>query len=128
MVYTFDDSTVSDLHKDAYGSRPGAGWWGRWHSMSDAMKQEEWDHLLAAAERSAHEERQAEERAQVRWDAHINQMMLDNGIDRATALRWDMQAMGANGDEGYYCYLWGISYTNEVAIREAVGAGALIAA
>jgi len=128
MVYTFDNDTVSDLHKDAYGSRPGAGWWGRWHAMSDAMKQEEWDHLLAAAEREANEEREAEERARVRWDAHINQMMLDHGIDRATALRWDMQAMGAGGDEGYYCYLWGISYANEVAIREAIGAGALIAA
>jgi hypothetical protein len=100
MAHTFDENTVSDLHKEAYGSRPGAGWWGRWRGMSSSEKQEEWDHLLSVAEQEAEQERQAEERARVRWDAHINQMMADNGIDRATALRWDMQAMGAGGDEG----------------------------
>jgi hypothetical protein len=28
----------------------------------------------------------------------------------------DMQAMNANGDEGYYCFLWGIGYANEAEI------------
>lgn len=42
--------------------------------------------------------------------------MADNGVDRATALRRDMQAMNANGDEGYYCFLWGIGYANEAEI------------
>ena len=63
-----------------------------------------------------HARQQAEARNKLRWAAHINQLMADNGIDRATALRWDMQAMGASGDAGYYCYLWGISHADEEEI------------
>jgi hypothetical protein len=39
-----------------------------------------------------------------------------------------MQAMNANGDEGYYCFLWGIGYANEVAIRKDLGATLALAA
>jgi hypothetical protein len=128
MVYTFDNDTVSDLHKDAYGFRPGAGWWAQWQAMDDAGRQAEWDRLINASEESVELERQAEAAAMGRWDAHIAQLMADNGVDRATALRWDMQAMNANGDEGYYCFLWGIGYANEVAIRKDLGATLALAA
>ena len=81
MVYTFDNDTVSDLHKDAYGMRPGAGWWARWKGMDDAARQAEWDYLCNAAESEARQEREAQDRAATRWEAHITKMMADNGID-----------------------------------------------
>jgi hypothetical protein len=120
MGYSFDENIVSDLHKDARGHRPGPGWWTRWSSMSADMKQQEWDSLLREAEWEAEEERRAEAAAQLRWEAHIRQLVESNGISRARALRWDMQAMEANDDVGYYCYLWGISYRNETEIKDCI--------
>ena len=116
MIYTFDSDTVSDLHKDAHGFRPSRQWWAAWNGMDDRGRQEEWDRLINEAEAEAANERERENRARTRWQAHIIQLMADNGISQDTALRWDMQAMGANGDAGYYCYLWGIGHTNEEEI------------
>lgn len=114
MTYTFDNDIVSDLHKSAHGCRPTGTWWFQWKAMTDDEKQEEWDYLLAVAERETEEERQA----LIRWDSHITQLMVDNNIDRATAIRWDMNAMDANKDAGYYCYLWGVnSFVHEKEIE-----------
>lgn len=33
------------------------------------------------------------------------------------ALRWDMAAMDAANDAGYYCFRWGISYSCESDIK-----------
>ena len=65
-------------------------------------------------------------RSNVMW--FNKKIMADNGIDRATALRWDMQAMGANGDVGYYCYLWGMSYSQETGINDTIGTKLALAA
>jgi hypothetical protein len=117
MAYTFDSNVVSDLHKEAYGFRPGQGWWAAWKDMDDQGRQEEWDRLSAAADEEALREQAAQQRAEERWNLHIAQLMRTNGIDRATALRWDMDAMDCDGDAGFYCYKWGIGYRNEEAIR-----------
>ena len=124
MAYTFDSNVVSDLHKEAYGFRPGQGWWAAWNGMDDQGRQEEWDRLGAYADEEELREQAAQQRAEQRWNLHIAQLMSMNGIDRATALRWDMQAMDCDGDAGYYCYRWGISYRNEDEITEAVGQAA----
>jgi hypothetical protein len=117
MERTFDTNVVSDLHKEAYGFRPGQGWWAQWRAWNDDQRQAEWDRLCQLSEASAEQERAAQERARQRWSAHILQLMGNNGIDRGSALRWDMEAMGAQGDAGYYCYLWGISYGHEEEIQ-----------
>ena len=57
-------------------------------------------------------ERKAQDAAHERWTAHISKLMSNNGIDYATALRWDLEAMDAM-DAGHYCYRWGLSYTAE---------------
>lgn len=62
---------------------------------------------------------------QQRWEDHINNLIAMGAGDRATAIRWDMQAEDAtNGghyDVGYYCYLKNIRYNNEEAIRSLLG-------
>jgi len=117
MDSTFDSNVVSDLHKEAYGFRPGQGWWAAWNGMDDQGRQEEWDRLGRAADEETAREHAAQQRAEARWAAHITKLMADNAIDRATALRWDMAAMDCDGDTGFYCYTWGISYLNEGEIN-----------
>mgnify|MGYP003349977037 CR=1 FL=1 len=74
---------------------------------------EDIEYLSKIAEREMEEERKAEARAKLRWEAHIAGLMQDNSVDRATALRWDMDAMDVNGDMGYYIYLWNMDYQLE---------------
>ena len=127
MAYTFDSNIVSDLHKDAYGFRPSSTWWAAWRGMDDQGRQEEWDRMCREVEAEEARRLTAEAAARVRWEQHIDQLMSANHIDRATALRWDMQALGCEGDAGYYCYQWGLSYDLEegilAEIREKVSAG-----
>jgi hypothetical protein len=52
MTYTFDEDTVSDLHKDAYGFRPGANFWSAWAAFNGDQKQVLWDSMLGTRERT----------------------------------------------------------------------------
>ena len=66
-TYTFDEDTVSDLHKDAYGFRPSGCWWGNWNTMSDAEKQEEWDQLIVSMVAREESRKEGERQAIIRW-------------------------------------------------------------
>ena len=120
MTYTFDDSLISDLHKDAYGYRPSSAYWLNWQTLSADDKQAEWEYLCSEVERSETLRFQAEVAAQVRWEKHIDQLMAINDIDRATAIRWDMDAEDAGSDYGYYCFKVGLSYDREIEIKKLV--------
>ena len=43
MLYTYDDQTYSDLHKDAYGYRPRDD---GWEYLSPVGKQIKWDSVM----------------------------------------------------------------------------------
>ena len=108
----------SDIHKDAVGFRPRD-----WETVSqktndEIVKDIEYYSKLADEEIELERKHQAEQRA--RWTAHIEGIMQDNGVNRATALRWDMDAMGAVGDVGYYCYLWSLGYELEGEIANEI--------
>lgn len=59
---------------------------------------------------------------QKRWELDIAKFQDLGAKDRATAIRWDMQAMdayhGGELDVGYYCYLRGIDYQLERPIAK----------
>ena len=118
MTYTLADSLVSDLHKEAYGYRPSKLWWSAWNGMSVADKQVTWDALIAEVQAECERERRMADLAHERWTAHLAQLMSDNSISYGTALRWDMAAMDAANDPGYYCFKWGISYSHETDISK----------
>lgn len=104
----------SDVHKDATGSRPYN--WSEVCKKTDGELVEDIEYYskLAQQEEALERQNQADQRA--RWNAHILGIMQDNGVNRATALRWDMDAMGAAGagdDVGYYCFLWNLGYDVE---------------
>jgi hypothetical protein len=63
MTYTYDDATVSDLHKAAYGDRPGAVFMRVWKGLSPDDKQGMWDYLCEKLE--AEMAREKEEALQV---------------------------------------------------------------
>ncbi len=114
-AYTFDDSIVSDLHKDAYGVRPTQMFWHSWDQYSADEKQAEWDWLVGKAEESARLDRERETRALEIFEARVTESIQAGARDRNQAIKWILQAEGLEGerDPGYVCYQLGLSYEHE---------------
>ena len=108
--YTYDENTVSDLHKDAFGFRPSQCWWEQWKSNTPAEKQVEWDYLIKAMEASFDEEKERESRAVVEFEIQVGRCRENGAKSREMALRWIMEASGADGDWEYFCFLNGLPY------------------
>ena len=108
-------SFYSDAHKDAYGYRPRD--WATIMLKSTDELRSDINQFQFESNLQEECERDREEQAKQRWTAHIEGIMRDNGVNRATALRWDMEAMDASDDVGFYCYLWSLNYTLEPSIR-----------
>ena len=110
-VYTFDEDTVSDLHKDVYKCRPSEQFWRNWKSFTDDQKQAEWDYLLKALQRTIAEENERELRAIARFEATVATSIASGAGDRATAIRWLMDSdTVAAGDVEFFEYNNGIPY------------------
>jgi hypothetical protein len=115
MPYTFDANIVSDLHKDAYGFRPTASWWECWKFQDDDGKQAAWNTLLDDLEQSIPRERDEQEAAVNAYEAAIRRNMQHGATDRATAIRWMLQAMDLSENDlcyggSYVCYELGLPY------------------
>lgn len=95
-TYTFDESIVSDLHKDAYGFRPSQSWWAMWAAFNGDQKQAEWDHLIEVMNESMEMERLQTERALAEFKALVQKTIELGAGDEETALRWMTQ------DETFY--------------------------
>lgn len=118
MTYTFDDSILSDLHKDAFGFRPSSSYFAHWRSLTDDDKQIEWENLCAAAEQGEQDQRDAEARNYARWQTRIEELIQMGARDKAAAIRWDMQAQRAEpGEVSFYCYAHGLSWRVEDEIH-----------
>jgi hypothetical protein len=109
-TYTFDENIVSDLHKDAYGFRPCQNWWADWGSMNNVGKQQEWDSMIDAMERREASRKEAERASIVVFEHNVTTTIANGAKDRATAIRWLMDASTANGDVEFFEYLMGIPY------------------
>ena len=105
--------TISDLSKEAYGFRIRIDF----SAMSDGELQETWDSYLKLADESCEQEKRAYARAEKAWEEHLASLIAAGAGDRATAIRWDLQAENADNDAGYYCFLKGIPYINEHEIN-----------
>ena len=108
--YTFCDDTISDLFKDAYGSRPGQGFWERWESATDDERQAEWDWLVSVVEQSVREQARDQERAVVRFGKLIESTIQAGAGDRERALHWIMDASHCDGDWDFLAYEHGLPY------------------
>lgn len=113
--YTFDSDLISDLYKDAHGFRPSEYYFDRWDQASDDEKQEMWDYLCHVAADKAESERRYEEQAMAEFDAAINTAINSGAKDRATAVRWMVEAWCPGDDVVAYdldrfCYDHGLPY------------------
>ena len=108
--YTFCDDTISDLHKDAYGFRPGQGFWQRWQEATDDQKQEEWDWLIQVLDQTMKREAEMQKEAIAKFEFFVDQTIECGAGDRQTALQWIMDASTCNGDWEFLCYHHDLPY------------------
>lgn len=71
MKFTYDESYLSDLHKEARGYRPREGFWAVWNEALPAGKQLIWDNLCADAERALAQAREEEAIIEARIQASM---------------------------------------------------------
>jgi hypothetical protein len=88
-MYTFSEELLSDLHKDARGSRPRSdAFWTAWADADDQGKQAIWDGLVQEMEIADQEERESEQQSIVEFEDVVQEYISHGAQDRATALRW----------------------------------------
>jgi LPS O-antigen subunit length determinant protein (WzzB/FepE family) len=113
-VYTFDENTISDLHKDARGSRPGEYWWNQWNASTDEEKQSIWDSLIEEFECRELQERRIADESVKDFKSDINQHIALGASDHETALRWMTQNEEFYNDQCVEHWVWnkGILFTD----------------
>ncbi len=124
MAYTFDETIVSDLHKDAFGFRPREFFWEEWNAASDAQRQEIWDDLLLALERAVEFERKQQEAAIADFRTQVADMMALGARDEHQAKKWIIQSLGADEYDLLYggswvCYELGLPYSMRQMFEQA---------
>lgn len=109
--YTFDGDIVSDLHKDAYGVRPGSAFWEIWTLSTDSQKQTIWDNLMDSLSYEIKAEDARKSAAILTTEAAIAAAMsLVKDSTREDAIRWMHDAEGTFGDIGHLEYRLGVPY------------------
>jgi len=116
--YSFDESILSELHKDARGFRPREGFWQHWNESTMDGKQSIWDGLIRELDEEMERQREAHERAIVAFETRITDTISVGAGDRATAIRWILQAMDLSEHDlryggSYVCYELGLPYSME---------------
>lgn len=98
---------IINLYKSIHGIKPR---WMDFDSMSDQELEDYLQRLGRESEEQLEFEAAQAEQARIRFDAHIMGMMEDYGIDRETALRWEVQAYGDHADLEQVLWNWGIDF------------------
>jgi len=100
---------LSDLYKEAHGFRPSAAYFEAFNALSDEQKKEAYDSLIEEANFEADLEREQMENALLRLQNHLFALRATHKISLADAVRWDMDAVGAESIDEYE-YLSGVGY------------------
>ena len=115
MSYTFDEMTVSDLHKEARGFRPREGFWGHWNLSTNAEKQAIWDGLLGELDLTIEADKCREREAVSRFDSGLELIQATFACDREEAivhfvesLGWDKYDLMYGGS--HVCFELGVPY------------------
>lgn len=116
MTYTFDETIVSDLHKDAYGYRPRDMFWSTWEDADMDGKQAIWDRLIVALEAEIAFDRKCKEEAYSDILNRIAETMALGAGDMTTAIKWIIDAEGFSKHDLWYgadhfCYHFGLDYS-----------------
>lgn len=96
-----------DMYKDAYGVRPRGVDTSAW---TEADFENEFASLGAVIASEEAVRRRAEAAAIAKFEQHVTNTICMGAKDRATALRWIMDASNANGDWEYLCWDLGLPH------------------
>lgn len=122
MTYTYDTNIFSDFYKDVYGSRPSYN--HEFYTASAPRCQQIWDDLSEASHEVAEQEERERNAAVAQFEAEITAAEKAGAGDRATAIRWIMQANDCIEGQDFSCFCWerNIGYGYEDELRAAAAA------
>ena len=109
----YDDEIYSDLHKDAYGCRPGEAGFAYWDSLTPDEKQRHCDSLVATMNEGERQREEFEKEAIARFEAKLADIIATGAKDRETAIRWIFEAENDQyvfGDPDFFCFNYGLPY------------------
>lgn len=115
MTYTFDENLVSDLHKDARGSRPDEYFWEEWTNIDAVGKQFIWERLLGELDVAQKEEHAREQSAIDSFEKHVASLeSISNS--RKQSIRWIIEGLALTDSDkmyggDYICYKLGLPYS-----------------
>jgi hypothetical protein len=124
-MYTFDETIVSDLHKDAYGYRPDAYFWEEWTQCGDDTRQAMWDNLLVELEQAREREAQEQIAAINAFELEIANALDVGASSREDAVRWIVQGLELSDIDmmyggSYICFLKGLPYRMAAMFDNAI--------
>ena len=90
--YSYSDNLVSDLHKDAWGSRPSQIFWLNWEKADQDTKQTIWDNLIDDMVRNDAEEIKAKKENASNLAKRIKEVCKLGAKNYRTAVRWIIEA------------------------------------
>jgi len=96
-----------DMYKDAHGFRPRHVDTTHW---TEEMFVAEFEALELAIRQEELQRAFDEGKASARFEARVDDLMANGAKDAETAIRWIMDAEGADGDQAYAEYLLGLPY------------------
>jgi hypothetical protein len=125
MNFTFDENIVSDLHKEAYGFRPTAGWWDCWNHQDNDGKQAAWNTLLDDHAIEMESAANAEVAAINAFELEIVNALDVGASSREDAVRWIVQGLELDDIDLMYggshiCYRKGLPYSMSPIFDNAI--------
>ncbi len=122
---TYDETIISDLHKDVYGFRPRQDWWANWKAMDEDAKQAEWDYLCDECDAQIVAQKVRDDEALKDFEARVEQTMKLGAPDRDTAILWIVDSLDLSDNDLWYgaeyvCHRLHLSYDNYGMFKDAV--------
>ena len=120
MTYTFDETIISDLHKDAYGFRPREGFWNMWAAFNDDQKQVEWDRLISVMDESMEQQRLEEENALREFRKTLRKVMdtMNCSWNRAVEVLAEAEGDDLSYDFDYFMWKQGLGFDDRQKIHK----------
>lgn len=121
----YDETIISDLHKDVYGFRPRQDWWAIWNTVGEDAKQAIWDYLCEAVDAEIAAQKVRDEEALQDFEARVEQTIQLGAPDRDTAILWIVEGLELTESDLWYgaeyvCHRLHLSLDNYGLFKDAV--------
>ena len=124
--FNFDESIVSDLYKDAYGSRSFVALWPV--DGSELEKQAEWDRVCRDVKSSIEDDKERDSLALNDFESIVSDSLSYGAQTRAQAILWALEGAGYKRDSpcqthsiDYAFYNLGLNLKDSHKIKKEIG-------